>query len=282
MKLTYLVTAAMLSATTLMTPVQSFAKEWTEVTIALEGAYAPWNLTTADGKIDGFEPELSAVLCAHAKLKCTLIAQDWDGMIEALNVGKFDVMMDAVSITDERKKVIAFSAPYASTPAVFATVKDGPLGTLAGAGSVLKLAGKPEDKSQVEELRKALTGKTIGIQTATVYSTFVYDNFKDVATIKEYKTSAERDLDLTAGRIDAGFDDATYFGGALASPDNASLGTTGPEIAGPIWGEGEGLGLRQGDPELKALFDDAIAAAIADGTVKKLSEKWLKIDVTPR
>ncbi len=257
------------------------AKDWTEVTIALEGAYAPWNLTDANGKIVGFEPDLTEYLCAHAKLKCTLISQDWDGMITALNAGKFDVIMDALSITPERKEVIDFTVPYAATPAVFAAPKDSDLANLAGTGSVVKLADTKDGAEAIEPLKKALTGKIIGIQASTVYAGFIYDNFKDVAEIKEYKTSAERDLDLSAGRIDAGFDDATYFLGAFESADNADLAFTGPEITGPIWGEGEGLGIRKSDPELKALFDEAIKAAVADGTVKKLSEKWLKVDVTP-
>ncbi len=202
-------------------------------------------------------------------------------MITGLNAGKFDVIMDALSITPERKEQIGFSVPYAATPAVFAINKTSDL-TLEGTGSVLTLKDTKDGKDAIEPLRKALEGKTIGIQTATVYTAFVYDNFKDVATIKEYKTSAERDLDLAAGRIDAGFDDATYFAGALASADNADLATAGPEFAGPVWGEGEGLGLRKADTDLKATFDAAITAAIADGTVKTLSEKWLKIDVTPR
>src|SRR6478609_5768109 len=88
------------------------AKDWTTVTIALEGAYAPWNLTNPDGTIGGFEAELAADLCARMKVECKLIAADWDGMIESLNAGKFDVIMDALSITEERKQVIAFSVPY--------------------------------------------------------------------------------------------------------------------------------------------------------------------------
>lgn len=75
-----------------------------QVTIALEGAYAPWNFTNPNGAIDGFEPALAKVLCERAKLDCKLIAADWDSMIPALNAGKFDVIMDALSITAERKK----------------------------------------------------------------------------------------------------------------------------------------------------------------------------------
>ena len=58
----------------------AFAKDWTKATITLEGAYAPWNLTNADGTLGGFEPELAKVLCERAKIECTLVASDWDGM----------------------------------------------------------------------------------------------------------------------------------------------------------------------------------------------------------
>jgi len=258
------------------------AKDWQNVTIVLEGGYEPWNLTKPDGTLGGFEPELAQDLCARMKVKCKLIAQDFDGMMAGLKIGKFDVIMDALSITDERKKEIAFSVPYASTPAVFAALKTGPMANLAGTGKVVNMTGNAaSDKATVNSLRSALKGKTIGIQSATVYSTFIYKNFKDIATIREYKTAAEHDLDLSTGRIDVAFDDATYFVSAFANPANKNLALTGPELSGPIWGEGEALGLRKSDPELKAKFDTAIKAALADGTVKKLSEKWFKMNVAP-
>jgi octopine/nopaline transport system substrate-binding protein len=271
--------AAALSAFVAM-PAQ--AKEWTSVTIGLEGAYAPWNLTNPDGTLGGFEPELAKDICARAKLTCALVAHDWDTMIEALNANKFDVIMDALSITPERAKVIGFTLPYAATPAGFATLKTGPLANLVGTGSTIKLTGDPAaDKAEVDKFREAFKGKSIGIQAATVYAKFIYDNFGPIATVREYKTTAERDLDLVAGRIDASFDDETALTGAFATPGNEDLVLTGPAIAGSIWGAGEGLGLRQADTDLKAKFDDAIKASIADGTVKKLSEKWFKLDVTP-
>ena len=259
------------------------AKEWKTVTIALEGSYEPWNLTKPDGTMTGFEPELAADLCRRMQVTCKLIAQDWDGMIAGLRAGKFDVIMDALGISPERQKVIAFSIPYANTPAGFATLKDGPLANLPGTGTTIKLndADSPEAKQATAALRKALKGKIIGIQTATVYSKFIDDNFKDVATIREYKNSPEHDLDLVAGRIDVAFEDSIYFMAAFAKPENKDLGFTGPQFGGLIWGPGEGLGLRKSDPELKAMFDKAIAAALADGTVKTLSLKWFKINVAP-
>ncbi|OWV70427.1 ABC transporter substrate-binding protein [Rhizobium sp. R634] len=259
----------------------AFAKDWTKATITLEGAYAPWNLTNADGTLGGFEPELAKVLCERAKIECTLVASDWDGMIPALNAGKFDVIMDALSITEERKQIIDFTIPYAATPAAFATAKDSPLANAAGTGATIKMTTGQTGVKEIDALKELFKGKTIGIQAATVYAKFVYDNFGDIAEIREYKTGADRDLDLQNGRIDLGFDDAVYFANAFQTA-NGALAFTGPEIVGPIWGEGEGLGLRKADTDLRDKFNVAIKSALADGTVKDLSMKWFKMDVSPQ
>ncbi|MGF6574338.1 amino acid ABC transporter substrate-binding protein, PAAT family [Paraburkholderia fungorum] len=258
------------------------AKDWKTVTIALEGGYAPWNLTLPGGKLGGFEPELVANLCERAKLQCNLVSQDFDGMIPGLQMGKFDVLMDAISITPEREKIIAFSRPYASTPATFAVTDTKVLPKAVPTAAAIRLTGDPKtDQPTVDALRKQLKGKTIGLQAGTVYTKFITDSFKDVATIRVYKTSSERDLDLANGRIDASFDDVTYFAATLNNKDNASVAVAGPKLGGPIWGPGEGLAFRKQDADLKAKFDTAITAALADGTVKKLSDKWFKLDVTP-
>ncbi|RDI59269.1 transporter substrate-binding domain-containing protein, partial [Microvirga subterranea] len=63
------------------------------VKIATEGAYAPWNFTGAGGKLEGFEIDLANDLCARMKVKCEIVAQDWDGIIPALNAKKYDAIM---------------------------------------------------------------------------------------------------------------------------------------------------------------------------------------------
>jgi octopine/nopaline transport system substrate-binding protein len=257
------------------------AKDWKTVTITLEGAYAPWNLTNADGTLGGFEPELAKSLCDQMKIECKLVASDWDGMIPALNAGKFDIIMDALSITDERKQVIDFTIPYAATPAAFAVAKDSPLAKAPGTGATIKMTPGQTGVKEIDALKAAFKGKTIGIQAATVYAKFVYDNFGDIATIREYKTGADRDLDLQNGRIDLGFDDAVYFATAFEAA-NGALTFSGPQIAGPIWGVGEGLGVRKADTDLRDMFSKAIKSALDDGTVKTLSMKWFKTDVSPQ
>ena len=49
-----------------------------------------------------------------------------------------------------------------------------------------------------------------------------------------------------------------------------------------IASEGEGLGVRKADPELRDKLSEAIKSALADGTVKELSMKWFKVDVSPQ
>jgi len=258
------------------------AKDWKSVTIATEGAYEPWNLTLPGGKLGGFEVEMMDDLCARMKISCKLVVQNWDGMIAGLKAGKFDVMMDSIVITDDRKKEIAFSVPYASTSASFLGASGKLMPEATGAGASVKLGTDPKAvRAAIEPLRTALKGKTIGIASGTVYTKFIDEHFKDVATVREYSSSPDTLLDLKAGRIDAAFDDVTLINSVLAKPENKGLSYSGPKIGGLVFGEGEALGFRKADADLKALFDAAIKAQLADGTLKKLSLKWFKTDLTP-
>ncbi|MCB6184557.1 transporter substrate-binding domain-containing protein [Leeia sp. TBRC 13508] len=212
------------------------------ITLATEAAYEPWNLTKPDGTISGFEPELLQNLCARMKIQCKVIPQDWDGMITGLKAHKYDVIIDAILATEERKKEVAFSVPYATTPGVFAALKGGKLAALPNNGKTFKFTKANVDKNVIASLKAALKGKTIGIQAGTVYSPFIYENFKDVATIREYKAASEHDMDLSTGRIDVVFDDATYFKSAFEKPSNKNMTMSGPLIGGSIWGDGEAFG----------------------------------------
>ncbi|MGO4872668.1 MAG: transporter substrate-binding domain-containing protein [Roseiarcus sp.] len=258
------------------------AKDWKTVVIGMEGAYEPYNLTDPNGKIVGFEPDVAMDVCARMKIECKIIAQDWDGMIPGLQAGKFDVIMDGMSITDERKKQIDFSIPYAAVPAALATAKSSPLAKLAGAGKLVNFdKDKAAGAAALKSLKEALKGKTIGVQVSTTHATFASDNLKDVATIKEYKTTDERDLDLKSGRIDAVLDDETEIAAMLGKDDAKDFTEFGPLLTGGDFGIGVGMGLRKSDADLTAKFDTAIKAAFADGSIKKYSLKWFKIDTTP-
>ena len=269
-------------ATALLLTTAVQAKDWKTVVIGMEGAYEPYNLTDPSGKIVGFEPDLVNDVCGRMKVECKIIAQDWDGMIPGLNAGKFDVIMDGMSITDERKKTIDFSKPYSQVPAAFAAAKASPLAKLPDPGKAYNFNKDPKAaNAALDKMRAALKGKTLGVQVSTTHATFADKHLKDVATIKEYKTTDERDLDLKSGRIDAVLDDQTAVASMLSKDDAKDFTIVGPEFDGGDFGVGVGMGIRKADADLTAKFNTAITAAFADGSIKKYSLKWFKIDTTP-
>jgi octopine/nopaline transport system substrate-binding protein len=253
------------------------------VKIATEGAYAPWNFTGAGGKLEGFEVDLANELCNRMKVKCEIVAQDWDGIIPALTAKKYDAIMAGMSITEERKKTIDFAGPYAAGPNGFLVAKSSPLAKMPGTGQAYSLTSQKEAAEKaIDAVKPLLKGKTIGVQGSTIHSNFADKYYKGTAEIREYKTTEAHDLDLAAGRIDAVLADSTAILGTLEKPEFKDYALVGPSITGGLLGEGVGVGLRKGDNDLKKSFNEAIQAAVKDGTVKKLSEKWFKIDVTPQ
>ncbi|MBD2745150.1 transporter substrate-binding domain-containing protein [Microvirga sp. BT688] len=253
------------------------------VKIATEGAYAPWNFTGAGGKLEGFEIDLANDLCGRMKVKCEIVAQDWDGIIPALTSKKYDAIMAGMSITDERKKTIDFAGPYANSPNGLLVAKSSDLAKIPGTGQAFNLGSQQAAAEKaIEAYKPMLKGKTVGVQTSTIHSNFADKYLKGTAEIREYKTTEAHDLDLAAGRIDAVLADSTNIIGTLEKPEFKDYVMVGPSITGGLLGAGVGVGLRKGETELKKSFDDAIQAAIKDGTIKKLSEKWFKIDTTPR
>jgi octopine/nopaline transport system substrate-binding protein len=162
-------------------------------------------------------------------------------------------------------------------------MKDSPLAKLAGEGQVVSLTNDPaEAKKIIDAWTPMLKGKTVGVQTSTTNSAFLEKYFKDVVTIREYNTTEQHDLDLAAGRIDAVLADSTALLATLEKPEFKDHALVGPGFVGGILGGGVGAGIRKQDADLKRMFDDAIGAATADGTVKRLSEKWFKIDAAPQ
>src|ERR1700683_4966125 len=211
----------------------AYAKDGKTVVIGMEGAYEPWNLTDSSGKIVGFEVDLANDVCKRAGLECKVIAQDWDGMIPGLKAGKFDVIMDGMSITDERKKEIDFSKPYAASPGSFLAPRDSPPAKAPAAGTLVNLdKDAAAGDAAIKGVQAALKGKTLGVQVSTTHANFASQYLKDIATVKEYKTTDDRDLDLKSGRIDASLDDLPTNMATASTPDASELARVGAQLLG--------------------------------------------------
>ena len=271
---------AAFAAALALAPVLATANDWTHVKVGIEGAFPPWNLMDSSGKLAGLDVELINDLCARAKVDCELIAGDWSGMIPGLNAGKYDLIM-TLGINEKRKQVVDFTVPYASGVASFLLLKGGTVADLPKTGERLNLNDKPAADPIMVKIGEELKGKTVGVVQSTSQEQLINAYYGTDVTVRSYQNSAARDLDLKAGRIDAGFDSGVYATTALAKPGNDDLEMSGPLLKGAMLATEVAIGMRKNETDLKAKFDTAIKDAAKAGVIKSLSEKWSKLDLTP-
>ncbi|MEL6422390.1 MAG: transporter substrate-binding domain-containing protein, partial [Pseudomonadota bacterium] len=210
----------------------------------------------ASGKQKGWEIEIGEALCKAMGEECVWTPTAWDGIIPALVAKKIDAIVASMSITDERKKTIAFSDKYYNTPAVIVAAK--------GSG----ITGDPA----------SVKGKTIGVQVATTHANYAEKHFKD-ANVKTYQAFDEHNADLFAGRVDAVIGDAIAIKKFLESPEGKNYGVKGELNDEAVFGLGVGVGLRQGDTELQEKFNAAIKKIREDGTYEAISKKYFDFDI---
>lgn len=252
---------AALAAVALAVAVLPAAAQSKKLRIGVEGAYPPFSEVDAKGELKGFEIDLARAWCVQMKRECELVKTDFDGLIPALQARKIDAIVASMSITDERKKAIAFSKPYLASPAIF-LAKSGTKGDISPA---------------------ALKGKKIGVQSATTFETYVAALYKD-ATIVRYQTQDQIYLELKAGRVDYTLVDKYAVDSFLKSDAGKGMAFVGPDIDDEkYFGVGIGVGLRKADEKtLGAALNAAIDAVNASGEYKKLSSKYFAYDVAPK
>ena len=213
------------------------------------------------------------------KHNCTIVEQDWDGMIPALVSRKFDAIMAGMSITDERKKTINFSQGYADEVASLAVMKGSKNEGLKTLSAINLTDISADEQATLDTLTKAFKGKTIGVQTATIHQNFLDSGLMGKVKVRTYKTQDEVNLDLAAGRIDAALAAAVAFTD-YAEKSGKAVVLTGPTFAGGDFGNGVGVGIRKGDSELLNDFNAAIDKARDEGIISRLAIKHFGFDAS--
>lgn len=225
--------------------------------------FAPWESVDASGAIVGFDIDVANEICTRIEAECEFTNQAFDGLLPSLQVGKFDLVISGLSITDERAAQIDFSSAYAEPPYRFAAAAEG---DLAGIGAL-------------PDLEAALAGKTIGVQTGSTHEAVIRAHFPS-SDVRLYERNDQIADDLTAGRLDAGLLEESVWGELIK--DRAQLAVTGPSLTSanyPEFGKGTAIALKKGNSKLKARVDGAVAEILADGTVVELSNKWFGYDI---
>lgn len=250
--------AALLSLAALTTLAAAQAPDWKKVRIGVEGAYPPFSEVGPDGKLKGFDIDMAWALCAEMKAECTLVQQEWDGMIPALNARKFDAIIASMAATDERRKSVGFSDKYYNTPA--------------------RLVGKAA--ANLQATPEGLKGRKIGVQRTTIHDRYVTDVFKG-SEIVRYAKADEVYLDLAAGRIDVAMGDSVAIsGGFLKTPQGKGFAFFGPDYNDEkYFGSGSSIAVRKSDDALAQKFNMAIKALRANGKYKAINDKYFDFDV---
>ncbi|RWM25664.1 ABC transporter substrate-binding protein [Mesorhizobium sp.] len=227
-----------------------------KIKIGTEGAYPPFNTITPDGKVEGFDIDIANALCAQMKVECEIVTQDWDGIIPALQAKKFDAIIASMSITEERKKQVAFTHKYYTTPLSLVALKDSDIASTEPA---------------------ALAGKTVGAQASTTQANYAQDVYgKAGAEAKLYPTQEEAVTDLLNGRLDAVISDKFVLVDWMKKASDGCC-----KMIGDVKGtETEaGIAVRLEDTALRDRLNAAIDAIVADGTYKKIQSKYFDFDI---
>ena len=260
---------------------QAGAGEWKKIKIATEGAYPPWNYVDDSGNLVGFELDLAKELCTRMNATCEIIPQKWRGILKGLNAGKYDAIMAAMSITEDRKKVATFSRNYAGTPNVFVVRKDHPLANFRSELQRLTLDDiSSAEQATLDTIFKEFGDKIIGVQVATTHAKFADQYMGDHAEIRIYDFQHTIDLELYQGRLDAVIGDFAYWLPLIKSEQGKDYKIVGPHMTGGPFGEGVGVAVRKKDQDLADMFSRAIETAIQDGTIKKMAIKWFNYDAS--
>ncbi|OEO25348.1 ABC transporter substrate-binding protein [Pseudomonas sp. J237] len=238
----------------------AMAEDAKTLRIGIEAAYPPFAFKTPEGNITGFDYDIGNALCEEMQVKCKWIEQEFDGLIPALKVRKFDAVLSSMTITEDRLKSVDFSKKYYHTPA--------------------KLAMKAG--TEIKDPLTDLKGKKVGVQRASIYDRYATDVLAPAGVeVVRYSSQNEIFLDLTAGRLDATLADAVNIDdGFLKTDAGKGFALVGPDFNEKrYFGEGAGIAVRKGDTALADKITAAIAGIRANGKYKEVQDKYFDFDV---
>lgn len=223
--------------------------------IATEANYMPFNGTTADGKIIGFDVDVINAVCEEMKTNCQVVAQDWDGLLPGLLTKKYDAVIAGMSITPERLEQVDFSDPYFANTIVWLAKNDGSF--------------DPKD------IKNMVLGGQRGT-TGALYIGKTYDG-KDGNRVQLYDTYENAYLDMKAGRNQAVMAEkasAAYW----LKQNPQGFGLIGDEIDN---GDNLGIAVRKGDA-LKDKINKALSTLKANGKLDQIKQQHFEAAATDK
>ena len=217
--------------------------------VGTDAAYAPFESQNGKAEIVGFDIDVVKAIAAKAGIEVKFVNTPWEGIFNALNQGDRDLLVSAVTITDERKQTMDFSNPYFDAQQLIA-VKDN------------------SKVAKFDDLKKL----KVGVQTGTTGDEAVSKlQGKTSANIKRFESTPLALKELEAGGVDAVVAD----NGVVIHYVNNNTGSKFKTVADASFTpEQYGLPVKKGNTELLEKLNKGLADIKADGSYDKIYTQY--------
>ena len=218
------------------------------ITVAVENAYPPFNsIDEATGNAVGWDYDAVTEICKRMNCVAEFKQAAWDGIFPAMQAGEYDMLADGVTFTAERDEIVDFSTPYVTIGQVLLVKADAPIADL--------------------DAFKADASKLVGTQIGTTNEMVAKEHFPE-ERVQSFDDFGGAVAALLSGDLDAVVIDNISAIGFIG--ENAGLLSVGPQLTSD---EQLAFVFPPGSP-LVAEVNAALAAMVADGTLKTLNDRW--------
>lgn len=228
-------------------------KEKGEIVIAMEGTWAPWTYHDEDDKLVGFDTEVGEAIAEILGVKAVFVEGEWDGLLAGLEVGRYDLMINGVEVTDDRSEKYDFTDAYAYIR------------------TALIVGSDNNEIATFEDLKEKTTANSIN-------STYMYLAEDYGATVLGVDTLDQTFDMVLSGRVDATLNAELSFDDYMkvhpeAALKVAALTKEASFVAIPV---------RKGEDSrtLREAVNDAIEELKENGKLAEISEKYFGKDIT--
>ena len=219
--------------------------------IGTEGTYAPFTFHDENNKLVGFDVEVAEKVAEKLGVKAEFVETKWDSIIAGLDAERFDVVINQVSITEERLEKYDFSIPYSYTH------------------GALIVKGSNEEITDFDQI----AGKKAAQSLTSNWGKLAEEKGAELVSTDGFNQSVELVL---AGRADLTLnDDLTYYDYLNQKPD-ADLKI----VALSDDTSASAVMIRKGNEDLVQEIDKALKELADEGVLSEISEKYFVTDVT--